>query len=100
MPTFQDIPQMTVFSGYQVNIPLRYLEKRVKEDMEELGLQLESDFQRGHVWTEYQQIKFVEYLFRGGKSNRTLYFNHPGWNSNLKGDRLATAHCLPPLSSK
>jgi hypothetical protein len=39
------------------------------------------DFQRGHVWTEEQQIAYVEYLLKGGMSGRTFYFNKPSWKN-------------------
>lgn len=48
--------------------------------IEEEGLQLNPDFQRGHVWTQEQQIKFLEFVLRGGKTGRTLYFNNPHWH--------------------
>jgi hypothetical protein len=32
----------------------------------EYGLVLCPDFQRGHVWTQDQQIKFMEFVLRGG----------------------------------
>jgi hypothetical protein len=36
-----------------------------------------SKFQRGHVWTESQQIAYIEYVLRGGKE---VWFNYPGWD--------------------
>ena len=33
-----------------------------------MGLQFNPDFQRGHVWTEGQQIAFMEFLLKGGKT--------------------------------
>lgn len=83
---FKDIPQFTSVGNYEINQPLktfkRYIEDKIKED----GLQLNPDFQRGHVWTEEQQIKYVEYLLKGGRSARTIYFNHPEWMGNFEGD--------------
>jgi len=32
-----------------------------------LGLNLDPDFQRAHVWTEDKQIAFVEFCLRGGQ---------------------------------
>lgn len=74
---FKDIPQFTAESNYQINQPLRSLFKFIKEEQDELNLQLNPDFQRGHVWTESQQVAFIEYLLRGGKSGRDIYFNNP-----------------------
>lgn len=46
-----------------------------------MGLQLNPEFQRGHVWTEEQQIAWLEYHLRGGKLGNTIYLNNPFWNS-------------------
>lgn len=43
------------------------------------GLDLDPDFQRGHVWTEAQQVAFMEYFLREGRSGRDIYFNNPTW---------------------
>ena len=55
-----------------------------------MGLQLNPEFQRGHVWTEEQQIAWVEYYLRGGKSGNTIYLNnHSGIASgNLKMENI------------
>lgn len=44
-------------------------------------LELNPDFQRGHVWTEEQQVAFIEYILRGGKSGRVVYLNNPSWQN-------------------
>jgi uncharacterized protein with ParB-like and HNH nuclease domain len=81
---FKDIPQLTSVGSYQVNMPLYYVSERIKEWQEDeyYGLQLDPDFQRGHVWTENQQIAYIEYLLRGGKSARVIYFNKPNWRGD------------------
>lgn len=64
-----------------------YLIEHVCGDwVKELGLQLDPDFQRAHVWTREQQISFIEYFMRGGKSGRDLYFNHPNWMGAFRGE--------------
>lgn len=80
---YTDIPQLTKDGSYQVNMPLNYIERAINEYKNELGLILEPDFQRGHVWTQEQQIKYVEFLFRGGKSSRIIYFNAPWWKGKI-----------------
>ena len=50
------------------------------------NLQLNPDFQRGNVWTEQQQISYVEYILKGGTSARVIYFNQAGWMTNFEGD--------------
>ena len=74
---FREIPQFTKSGSYQVNMSLEFLVKQIDTWIREEGLQLNPDFQRGHVWSEDQQVKFIEYVLRGGKSGKILYFNNP-----------------------
>lgn len=80
---FADIPKFISQGNYAVDYPIDYLIKWLNEEEQEMGLQLCPDFQRGHVWTEPQQIAFVEFLLRGGKSDRDLYFNCPSWHRQV-----------------
>lgn len=65
---FQDIPKFTPDGSYQVDIPLAFLERNLASYDEAYGLHLNPDFQRGNVWSEEQQIKWLEFFFRGGKA--------------------------------
>lgn len=78
---FKDIPQFTSGGSYQVNYSLTSLVREIEEEVNEMGLQLNPEFQRGHVWTEEQQIAWLEYHLRGGKSGNTIYLNNPFWSS-------------------
>lgn len=78
---FKDIPQFISDGNYQVNYPLHSLVKVINEEVETMGLQLNPNFQRGHVWSEEQQISWLEYHLRGGKSGNIIYFNNPMWHS-------------------
>lgn len=70
IPKFKEFgmlnPEQIGFVGYV---------ERVQTELEEMNLQLISDFQRGHVWTEEQQIAYVEFFLKGGKSGRDFYYN-------------------------
>ena len=70
--------------SYRVDVGWDYLERQI-ESSEEIGLDLNPDFQREHVWTEEQQISYCEYILRNGSSGRELYFNCTGWNNNMEG---------------
>ena len=76
---FKDIPRFITDGNYGVDYSLKYFVKWIKEEEESGGLQLNPDFQRGHVWTEAQQIAFMEFFLRGGKTGRVVYLNHPSW---------------------
>ena len=72
---FKDIPKFTADGNYEVHIPLVDLEGTLKSYDDRYGLMLNPDFQRGHVWTREQQIAWLEFYFRGGKTSRVIYFN-------------------------
>lgn len=82
---FKDIPQFIHGGNYVVNVGWSYLERWL-DDLPEADMN--PDFQRGHVWTRDKQIKYVEFILRGGKSSKDIYWNHPGWMSNFKGEMV------------
>lgn len=82
---FTDIPQfLTNRANYHVDVGFKYFSKTIQEYIDELGLILNPEFQRGHVWTEEQQEKYIEYVLRGGTSGREIYFNKPSWHCKAK----------------
>lgn len=78
---FKDIPQFTSDGSYQVDYPLVSLVKFIEEEVEIMGLQLNPEFQRGHVWNTEQQISWIEYHLKGGKSGNIIYLNNPFWKT-------------------
>lgn len=80
---FSDIVPYTE-GNYRVHHSLRYFKDAIDRYIEE-GLILNPDFQRGHVWSEEQQTKFIEHLLKGGKTN-PIYLNQKGWMKDFKGE--------------
>lgn len=80
---FSDIPQFTDHGQWECDYTPDRLIKQVDEWVGE-GLDLDPDFQRGHVWTPKQQTSYVEFFLRGGKTARVLYFNNPAWMRGAK----------------
>lgn len=76
---FTDIPQFTRSGSWECNFPLNRMVKQIEEWEQEEGLDMNPDFRRGHVWTEQQQIDFVEFILKGGNTGRVIYLNHPTW---------------------
>ncbi len=70
--------------SYRIDVGWNYLEEQLKSNFK-MGLDLNPDFQRAHVWTEEQQISYCEYILRNGSSGRELYFNCVGWNRTYEG---------------
>ena len=81
---WSDIPKyISEESCYHVNYSLKGYIGIIQEweQDEYYRLQMNPDFQRGHVWTEQQQIEFMEFLFKGGKTGKSFYFNKPSWRT-------------------
>lgn len=90
--TRKDIPEFFRPPNYNVTVNWDYLEcqlqsydDRGSKTFKMGGLDLNPDFQRGHVWTEPQQIAYVEFCLKGGQSSRDILFNQPGWGDNYHG---------------
>lgn len=86
---FRDVPQFTRQASWRCNYGLKFLVKQFREWVagEDTGLpplQLNPDFQRGHVWTVAQQTAYVEFLLRGGTSGLDLYLNCPSWHGHVE----------------
>ena len=83
---------------YQTNVGLGYIEETLNLLAgNTAGLELEPDFQRGHVWTTGQREKFVEYRLRGGRYGREIWFNHIGWGQRIAGPPQHTIQIVDGL---
>ena len=73
---FEDIPRfISTEHCYHVNYGMTGFIKWIDEEIEDMGLEMNPIFQRGHVWTEEQQTRYIEFLLRGGQTGRNFYFN-------------------------
>jgi hypothetical protein len=73
---------MTHAAGYAVDIGWAYLEEQIEIYVKDYAFDMgDSDFQRDHVWTEQQQIRYVEYILRGGMSGHDIYTNCINFNA-------------------
>ncbi len=74
---FKSIRQITQ-AHYSVDVDWGYLKKWLT-DLEDTKVILQPDFQRAHVWTLDQQIAYIEWIMRGGRSGKDIQWNCPGW---------------------
>ena len=80
---FKDIKPFSE-ARYGVDIMWNYLEHWIDHHNKEGStFDMDPDFQRAHVWSEKQQIRFVEFCLRGGQSGRQIYMNSIGWNHGI-----------------
>lgn len=95
---FSDIVPLIRSGEYEVDITLKTLELTLKQMDEDCGLELNPDFQRGHVWTEKQQVAYVEFLLRGGVTSKVIYFNSPSYGKREENcDLPDTILCVDGL---
>lgn len=75
--SWQDVPQYPR-AAYEIDVLWPTLEQNL-QFFEELGADLDPDFQRAHVWTDAQRVAWLEYVLRGGEVGRTLIFACSDW---------------------
>jgi len=83
---FSDIPQFTRLGSWECSYDIKSFVENIEKWEREDNLQLNPDFQRGHVWTEEQQVNYVKFILQGGTTSKIVYFNQPGWMGNWNGD--------------
>ena len=74
---YRDLPRFTGDGHYNMDLGFNEFIGQI-QDWQRMGLDLTPDFQRGHVWTEAQQIAFIEFLIKGGVSP-IIRLNHSDW---------------------
>lgn len=83
---FTDITQLTKAANYHVNVTWDYLEDCLQHyDDKSCPFDLDPEFQRGHIWDEDQQIKYVEFKLKGGAGSNDIRFNCVGWMNSFEG---------------
>jgi uncharacterized protein with ParB-like and HNH nuclease domain len=85
---FSDIEQFIRSGGYEIDVSLNHLQRTLDDWKEDYGLELNPDFQRGHVWNESQQIAFIEFLLKGGVTSKVIYFNSPAFGGRSHSGNL------------
>jgi hypothetical protein len=95
---FNEVVSSFPHANYCVDVAWDYLEETLKH-YEQYNLDLEPDFQRNHVWTEEQQVAFVEYSIRGGMSGRDIFFNDPSWENYKNNPELVLVDGLQRLTA-
>lgn len=94
---FCDIPKFTNDGSWNCDFSFAYLVDFIETEINEMGLILNPDFQRGHVWTEEQQIAWIEFFLKGGKTGRTVYLNNPSWHRSVKDGKYNEYVCVDGL---
>jgi len=84
---FSVIPQRIKMQGlYRIDIFWTHLLDALQGYKKNYNLELTPAFQRGHVWSKDQQIKYIEFILGGGITGKDIYFNYPGWGNDWEPD--------------
>lgn len=78
-----DIPRLIGGNSSGVSLDLDYIKPLLERFSTTYGLDLDPHFQRGHVWSEANKVKFVEYVLRGGQV-APLRFNSPAFGGQSR----------------
>ena len=72
--------------NYAVDVSWGYLEDWLSRQSDGgTKVDLDPDFQRGHVWDDQKRIAYVEYILRGGNASKSLWWNCRGWSYGDRG---------------
>lgn len=76
--TWKDIKQVPI-SEYCICVDIDQVKDTVQRYIDTHHLNLNPWFQRGHVWTMEQRVKYMEHLLHGNQSANIIMFNKPYW---------------------
>lgn len=85
--SLSQLPQLIKIEGSTYTSKFSTLPTTLECFKNDYGLDLDPDFQRGHVWSKDNQIKFIEFILKGGKSP-PLYFNSPCYRQSSSENKL------------
>jgi len=80
---FSDITKISR-ANYRCDVPFRHLRRHFNSWTEACGtVDFDPPYQRGYVWTQEQQIAYLEFVLKGGMGGRDIFFNCTTWNSTF-----------------
>lgn len=85
-------PQNFGLPSETIEVSMSYLSKYLDDMNTIMPVELNPDFQRGHIWTQEQQIAYVENMFRGFNTDRNIYFNQYGYHEIKENNKHLIDH--------
>jgi len=83
----KNIPKSIPTGSYKINTSISKLIDTIGRYIKEDGLNLNPDFQRGHVWNLNQRIRYIEFILQDGETP-PIYFNHENWMGSYEGEMV------------
>lgn len=84
MISISDIKPYIGSVQYTADVSGRQIQRFIDDQREQEGIDLDPDFQRGHVWSPSNQTRYLEHLLRGGTASRTIIWNCPGYDASKR----------------
>ena len=85
---YKDLVKFTSSSTmYHINVNWCDLEEHIKHiySKDIYSVEFDPDFQRGHVWSTEDSIKYVEFKLKGGFGADHIFWNCAGWQEDYEG---------------
>jgi hypothetical protein len=86
MAKFNEIKSI-LDTRWRCQVDWEYVVEEWTYDHDGMKVILQPDFQRDYVWTETQQISYIENMLKGFPAGRDVFFNHPTWGSFHDADK-------------
>lgn len=96
---WNDIPKFTSYGSYAIDVPWNYLNEHIQNWVLDYDLELNPDFQRGHVWDTDRKEAYIRFCLKGGTSANNVYFNCPGWQSLGETGQMVCVDGLQRITS-
>ena len=92
MVNYSEVVELFPNSNYHINSPIIGILSQIDSwnDGELMRVEMEPEFQRNHVWTEEQQISYMEYLVRNPMDSKakTFTLSSETWNTYKSKDNV------------
>lgn len=84
---------------YEVDHFMHNVERNIQTYVDDCGLELDPDYQRGHVWSQSQQESYMEAVIRGAISSGGLLIqmNCASFSGKPTGDLPGHMQCIDGL---
>lgn len=93
---YKEIPQAIQAGNWECMYTILSFVNAI-ETWKKEGLQMNPDFQRGHVWSKNQKVEFINSMLEGKiKSSNVIYLNNNKWQ-NYEANYKEEFYCVDGL---
>lgn len=78
---FKDIEKFP-HSNYSSDVDWLTMDTQIASFGQGGGVNLNPVYQRGYVWSDAQRTAYIEYILKGGRTGKDIYFNAVNWQGS------------------